>query len=73
MLYQDVLMGVAVWLNFTAITIFQHDTAEYIFGGLGCFSNVIPVAVPMLICFVVTEFGTQKCLKRYSDDLASSN
>jgi len=69
---QDFLMGVAIWLNFTAITIFQHQTAEYLFGGVGCLSNVIPVAVPMLVCFIVSEFGTSKCLKRYSDDLAST-
>lgn len=70
---QDILMAVAIWLNFTAITIFQHDTAEYLFGGVGCFSNVIPVALPMLVCFIVTEFGTPKCLKRYAEDLASTN
>jgi len=72
LLYQDVLIGTAIWLNFTAITIFQHDTAEYILGGVGCFSKVIPVAVPMLIFFVTAEFGTEKCLARYSEDLASS-
>jgi len=71
-LYQDVLIGAATWLNFIAITIFQCDTAEYILGGVGCFSKVIPVAVPMLIFFVTAEFSTVKCLARYSEDLASS-
>merc|ERR1719320_1416157 len=66
----DVLMGMAIWLNFSAITIFQHDTAEFLFGGIGCFSNVIPVGVPMLICFLVTEFGTAKCLQRYVAELS---
>jgi len=69
---QDILMGVAIWLNFSAITIFQHQTSEYLFGGVGCLSNVIPVAVPMLVCFIVTMFGTSKCLKRYANDLAST-
>jgi len=71
-LFQDVLIGVFIWLNFTAITIFQHETAEYILGGVGCFSNLIPLAVPMLSFYVMAEFATGECLKRYSDDYASS-
>jgi len=66
-LFQDVLIGVLIWLNFTAITIFQHDTAEYILGGVGCFSNLIPFAVPMLNFYVMAEFATGECLMRYSE------
>jgi len=65
----DVMMGIAIWMNFSAITIFQHATSEFLFGGIGCFANVIPVAVPMLICFSVTEFGTTQCLQRYVVEL----